>query len=382
MILAVSIVGALFASCGAPTPQSSSPAPGQTASTSPSPSTTTVPILPPVNPASVQGIGNAYQLDGISWVRVSYPSCGGGGLAGTDLQKAVAGFHSHNLHVLLIICQAAASGQNLFNIQQFNDVAQANADAVQCGNEQMKYDTQTRYVTPQDFAQFYDLCSSTVHKLQPNVPVLMGALDPHVGGIDVMPLYRQVSYLNQMQAAMNSTVHPGGNWQWRNQAIGLIDSWHNGYPDQSTNSLSHLFAFWADQFGVNLQSGELGKHLWVVEGTGCFKGCGLDPTNAYQVAVSHVLTLISDVQTSRRYHIPFFYFSAKDFVLGGVTWPIGILGLDGKAKPLRQDLPMGARSLEMSCSTGQVRVVDQVQLLAKMYQGCSLPPNYVGILSR
>ncbi len=326
------------------------------------------------------GIGNAVQLDGIPWVRVGYPTCGSGGVTGTALQNVVAGFHSHNIHVLLIICQAASSGQVLFATQQFDDVAQAGADAVQCGNEQMKYGPQNMYVTPADFARFYDLCSSAVHRLQPNVPVLMGALDPHVGGIDIVPLYQQVNYLNQMQAAMNSSVHPGGNWQWRDHAIGLIDSWHNGYPNQDTNSLYHLFQFWADQFGVSI-NGDLGKHLWVVEGTGCFKGCGLDPSNSYQVAVSHVLTLISDVQTARRYRVPFFYFSAKDFVLSGITWPIGILDVNGHPKPLRQDLPMGARALEMSCSTGQVRVVDQVQLLAKMYQGCSLPANYVGILS-
>lgn len=383
LILAASIIGALLASCGTSTPQSSAPVTptptyqGSTPGASSTPSTTPTPLLPPVNPASVQGIASALQLTGISWVRVSYPTCGGGGPTGADLQTLVTNFHSHAMHVLLVLCQS----DTLFATQQFNDVAQAGADAVECGNEQMKYDTQTKYITPADFARFYDLCSSAVHRLQPYVPVLMGSLDPHVGGIDIVPLYRQVSYLNQMQAAMNSEVHPGGNWQWRDHAIGLIDSWHNGYPDGNTNSLYHLFAFWADQFGVEVQSGALGQHLWVVEGTGCFKGCGLDVYNAYQIAVSHVLTLISDVQTSRRYHVPFFYFSAKDFVLGGILWPIGVLGLNGSPKPLRQDLPMGARALEMGCSSGSVRVEDQVQLLIKMYQGCSLPSNYIGILS-
>ncbi len=41
---------------------------------------------------------------------------------------------------------------------------------------------------------------------------------------------------------------------------------------------------------------------------------------------------------------------------------------------------MGARTLEMTCSSGKVRVVDQEQLLAKLYGGCTLPANYVGIL--
>ncbi len=42
---------------------------------------------------------------------------------------------------------------------------------------------------------------------------------------------------------------------------------------------------------------------------------------------------------------------------------------------------MGARSLAMACSNGQVVVVNQEQLLAKLYAGCKLPGNYVGILT-
>ncbi len=41
---------------------------------------------------------------------------------------------------------------------------------------------------------------------------------------------------------------------------------------------------------------------------------------------------------------------------------------------------MGARTLEMSCSSGKITVVDQEQLLAKLYSGCTLPGDYVSIL--
>ena len=95
--------------------------------------------------------------------------------------------------------------------------------------------------------------------------------------------------------------------------MGLIDSWHNGYPSQSVNSLYGLFNFWSQQFGVDLGSGGLGKHLWVIEGTGCIYGCGI-ATDGYDVAVSHILTPITDVQTAMRYKVPFFYFSARDFI--------------------------------------------------------------------
>jgi hypothetical protein len=285
------------------------------------------------------------------------------------------------IHVLLITCQPAPSGPRLFNTQQLADVAQGGADAVQCGNEQMKIDPFTTYLTPSDFARYYDLCARAVHAVQPTTPVLMGALDPHVGGVDYQPLLDQVNYLNQMQYAMNTQVHPGGNWDWHSQAIGLIDSWHNGFPSKYINSLYWLFVFWAQQFHVDLNSGVLGKHLWVVEGSGCFKGCGIDQYSSYQVAVSHILTLITDVTTTLRYHVPFFYFSSRDFVLNGLLWPIGVLDVNDHSKPIRKDLPMGARVLVMSCSGGQVTVADQELLLAKLYQGCSLPGNYVAVLT-
>ena len=349
----------------------------------PSPTGTPPYIVQNPNPATVLGVdsdpGTYYA--GIHWVRLGYPTCGWGDLSGNHLKTTMRNYHNLGLHVLLIICQAAPSGPRLFAQQQFTDVAQSNADAVQCGNEEMKQNSLTTYVNPSDFARFYDLCSGAVHHLQPNTPVLLGALDPHVGGIDYGPLNYQASYLDQVQAAMNSQVHPGGNWSWRSQIVGLIDSWHNGYPNQNTNSLYWLFVFWAQQFHVDLNSGQLGKHLWVVEGTGCFKGCGIDPYSSYQVAVSHILTLVIDAQTTTRYNVPFFYFSSRDFIQSGEYWPIGILDLNGRPKPIRQDLSLGARVLSMSCSGGQVNVTTQVQLLAALYQRCSLPGNYLAILT-
>ena len=42
---------------------------------------------------------------------------------------------------------------------------------------------------------------------------------------------------------------------------------------------------------------------------------------------------------------------------------------------------MGARVLNMQCSNGQFSVVNQEQLLAKLHQNCSLPSNYLSILT-
>ena len=392
-ILLSSVLVTFFAYHIASTSQKStaaSPSPTGKAKATPSPLPTPTPVLSPsptvsptANPGSILGV-DTYPgtfFEGIFWVRLGYPTCGWGNLTGDTLRNAIQDYHNRGYHVLLITCQPAASGPLLYNTQQLDDVAQGGADAVQCGNEEIKINALTRYVPPANFARYFDLCVREVHAVQPNIPVLLGALDPQVGGVDYQGLYNQVNYLDAMQSAMNTQVHPGGNWTWRSQVLGLIDSWHNGYPNQYVNSLYGLFVFWAQQFHIVLNSGELGKHLWVVEGTGCFKGCGIDPSSPYQVAVSHILTLITDVLTTMRYHVPYFYFSDRDFIQSGVRWPIGILDLNGHAKPIRQDLPMGARTLTLSCSNGHVLVTDQEQLLSKLYQGCSLPANYVAILT-
>jgi hypothetical protein len=333
-----------------------------------------------LNPGSVLGIdsGPPSLYPGISWTRVNYTTCGAPQMTGSTLKSTIQVDHLQGVHVLLLLCQQPG---NLLNMQVITDVASAGADAVECGNEQMKHNTYSTYVPPDSFARFFDLCERAVHAVSPNIPVLLGSLDPQVGGVNYQPLADQVGYLDAMQNAMNTSVHPGANWSWRAQTLGLIDSWHNGFPNQSVNSLGALFVYWAQQFHVDLNNGELGRHLWVVEGTGCIYGCGLNST--YEISVAHILTLIIDVQTAMRYHIPFFYFSGKDFFQQNQSafWPMGVLDVNGNAKPLRQDLSLGARTLDMSCPNGPVQVIDQEQLLAKLYGGCMLPSNYVSILA-
>jgi hypothetical protein len=364
------------------------PIPTPSPTPSPSPSPTPVPTLPvETDPGKILGIQGypGVAFPGIHWVRLGYPTCGWGNLTGTRLQKTIAQYHSQGIRVLLTVCQKR-NDASLYDTKPLNDAAQGGADAVQCGNEEMKQDPSVAflYIPPENFARFYDLCEHAVHAVRADIPVLLGSLDPHVGGVDYYPLVAQADYLNQMQYAMNTVVHPGGHWDWHTQILGLIDSWHNGwnngYADSSVNSLYGLFLFWAQQFGVDLNSGQLGKHLWVVEGTGCFKGCGVDTYSSYQVATSHILTLITDVQTTMQYKVPFFYFSGEDFYDQGIEWPIGVLDPGGHAKPLRQDLAMGARTLTMSCPSGSVRVENQEDLLARMYNGCTLPGNYLNIL--
>jgi len=333
-------------------------------------------------PEMILGVGGGVDLNtsypGIPWVRLSYPTCGLGNLSGQALKDTIQSFHNMNIHVMLTLCQVR--GESLFDMTRLNDVAQAKADAVQCGNEQMKNSPATIYIPPDQFAKFYDLCEKAVHAVRPGIPVILGALDPQVVGDDLSPLLNRVHYLDAMQSAMNTSVHQGGTWDWHSQIVGLIDSWHNGYPSDGVNNLQKLFAFWAQQFHVDLNSGELGNHLWVIEGTGCFKQCGLDTNNSREIAVSHILTLITDVQTTLKYHVPFFYFSGRDFIIDTTTWPIGLLDVNGHPKPLRQDLPMGARTLQLSCSGGTTTVTDQENLLAKLYAGCTLPGNAESIL--
>jgi hypothetical protein len=336
------------------------------------------PPLAVLNPSSVLGItsGPPSKYPGISWTRISYKTCGGD-YFGARLKSTVQLYHNQGGHVLILLCQHP--GQHLLNMVWFNDVAQAGADAVACGNEEMKHNTYPTYLSPQDFARFFDLCERTVHAARPGLSVLLGSLDPHVGGVDHQPLLQQVSYLNAVQTAMNTQVRPGGNWSWRAQAMGLIDSWHNGFPSKNVNSLQALFVFWAQQFQVDLNSGELGQHIWVVEGTGCVNGCGLK--THHQISVAHIMTLITDVQTAMQYKVPFFYFSGKDFFQAGAFWPMGVLDRHGHAKPLVQDLALGAKSLDLSCPSGSVLVTEQEQLLAKLYSGCTLPGNWASLLT-
>jgi hypothetical protein len=364
----------------APTPKHT-PKPTPTPTFTPPPTPDPTPTYPAVvPPAKVLGIvaETTNPFKEIPWVRVSYTTCIKSGPSGDGLKSTIAKFHSIGVRVMLSVCQWATDAR-LYNTSILNDAAQGGADAVQCGNEQMKFGPFNRGVSAAVFAKFYDLCQQAMHAVRPEIPIIIGSNDPHVGGHDYAPLYDEVGYFNSMQYAMNTSVHPGGHWNWRSQTIGLIDSWHNGYPSQGINSLYYLYLFWAQQFGVDPGSGALGKHLWVIEGTGCIFGCGI-ATDAYDVAVSHILTLITDVQTSMRYKVPFFYFSASDFASQGEFWPMGVRTVNNHPKPLRQDLSMGARTLSMSCPSGHVTISSQEQLLATLYNGCNLPGNYIGIL--
>ncbi len=353
------------------------PTPTPTMLPTPTPTPTPLPLGPILGIEG--GLTTAYS--NIPWVRYGYLGCSSNKTSGEALRDAIAAEHSKGIRVLITTCQA--QGPALYNTAPLKDIAQSRPDAVQCGNEEMKYGQFTSYVPPANFARYFDLCQHIMHTVSPTMPVLLGSLDPKVGGIDFQGLANQVGYLNAMQAAMNSSVHPGGHWSWRSQTLGLIDSWHNGYPNSSTNSLYGLFLFWAQQFNVNLDNGGLGKHIWVVEGTGCYFGCGINPYSSYEVAVSHILTLITDVQTAMRYRVPFFYFSSRDFYFtsGGGIAPFGIQDVHGHPKPIRQDLAMGARALTMSCSSGKVVVIDQQRLLGQLYAGCRLPSNYLSILT-
>ncbi|MBV8822218.1 MAG: hypothetical protein JO123_05455 [Ktedonobacteraceae bacterium] len=341
-----------------------------------------VELAPITDPGLIHGIqGSADETyTGILWRRIAYPTCGLGE-RGQTLRNTIANYHTRGIRVLLTVCQPSNSAPDRFSPALVMDAASGAPDAVQCGNEEMKNNDSSvsfLYWTPRDFARFYDMCEQAVHAVGPATPVLLGSLDPHVGGIDYGPLSEQVSYLDQMQSAMNQYVHPGGHWDWHTETLGLINSWHDGYPDGNTNSLYYLFVFWAQQFHVSLSN--LGSHLWVVEGTACFTGCGIDSFNSYQVAVAHILALITDVQTAMTFKVPFFYFSGKDFVSVGLYWPIGVLDLRGHTKPIRQDLAMGARSLHLSCPSGSSTVVDQEALLAKLYAGCSPESDYVQVI--
>lgn len=343
-------------------------------------------VLPQQDPSNALGVdvGTTYttKYAGLKWVRISYPSCGNGNLRGQELINVVQSYHRKNIRVLLTACQNNAMSDTEITTM-FKEISRGHPDAVQCGNEEMKQDASVAwlYMTPDRFAKFYDICATQVHALNPKVPAIIGSLDPHVAGPDYDLMVGQVNYLDQMQNAMNSTIHPGGNWDWHNLALGVIDSWHNGYG--GSNNLAGVFDFWAQQFHVDTYGGELGKHLWVVEGTGCFKGCGLDEYNSAEVATAHILTLTTDVQTALQAHAAFFFFSGMDFQTSdGVYWPIGILDLNGHPKPLRQDLSMGARTLVVSCPGGSHPTVsNQLDLLARMYNGCSLPGDYAATLS-
>lgn len=318
---------------------------------------------PLVSPGGQQILGissnGADAYPGIPWLRLSYKTCGNSDFSGSILKNLIAAYHRHDIHILLLICQQEP--KHLLDTGYIADAASAKADAYQCGNEEMKDNSlNVRYVPPGQYAAFFALCEHAIH-----VPVLMGSLDPQIAGVDTNALIAQENYLDNVQLAMNTVIDPGGNWTWQAHMIGLNDSAHNGYPSSSDNNLYQLFAFWSQAFEVPLD--QLHTHLWIVEGTACYQ-CG-DRNDA----VSHVITMITDVLTATQYHIAFFYFNGRDFVLEGMRRPFGILDLHGHPKPL-------TKRLMMLCKSGKVGIDEQEQLLASLYQGCRLPANYAAIL--
>ena len=205
--------------------------PTPTPTQDPKPTPDPTPTYPPVvSPGATLGIvaDTQHPFAGIPWVRLGYGTCFGNVMKGNLL--------------MLSLCQWATD-KRLYNTNILNDAAQGGADAVQCGNEQMKAGRYNSYVPPAIFARIFYLCQRAIHLVRPEVPAIIGAMDPQVGGADYGPLYGQVGYLNSMQYYMNTSVLNNGNWNWRSQAVGLIDSWHNGYPSPGVNSLYYLFLF-------------------------------------------------------------------------------------------------------------------------------------------
>src|SRR3989440_2916233 len=196
-----------------PTPKHT-PTPTPTPTFTPTPTPDPTPTYPPtVSSARILGVvaDAIHPFTDLPWVRVSYVTCISSGPSGTGLKTTIAKFHSMGVRVMLSICQWS-SGTRLYDTKYLNDAAQGGADAVQCGNEQMKFGPYNMGVPAAIFAKFYDLCQRAMHAVRPEIPVIIGSNDPHVGGHDYAPLYSEVGYFNAMQYAMNTSVHPGGHW--------------------------------------------------------------------------------------------------------------------------------------------------------------------------
>ncbi|HET7641302.1 MAG TPA: hypothetical protein VFK47_21510, partial [Ktedonobacteraceae bacterium] len=170
------------------------PTPTPTPTQDPTPTLIPTPTFPaPVPSSRVLGIvaDPVRPFQGIPWVRVSYSTCGNAAVKGAVVKNEVNHFHSLGVRVMLSVCQWAKD-ERLYNTNILNDAAQAGADAVQCGNEQMKAGYYNMYVPPAIFAKFFDLCQQTMHSVRSEIPVIIGSNDPHVGGVDYAPLYQEV----------------------------------------------------------------------------------------------------------------------------------------------------------------------------------------------
>lgn len=127
----IALISTLLVSCASKT---------STVQTTQGPNLTPTPIYPSgVPPSAVLGItaGGINSFNSIPWVRVSYATCVRSGPSGAGLKATVAKFHGLGVRVMLTVCQWAKDAR-LYDTKLLNDAAQAGADAVQCGNEQMK----------------------------------------------------------------------------------------------------------------------------------------------------------------------------------------------------------------------------------------------------
>ena len=132
------------------------PTPQPTILPTPTPTPTPLPLGPILGIES--NLTTTYA--GIPWVRFGYRTCGVNTLSGNALKTAIADEHSQGVRVLVTTCQT--QGASLYDTKILQDVADSGANAVQCGNEEMKYDPgNTSYVPPANFASS-TLCGSMI----------------------------------------------------------------------------------------------------------------------------------------------------------------------------------------------------------------------------
>jgi hypothetical protein len=81
---------------------------------------------------------------------------------------------------------------------------------------------------------------------------VLGSLDPHVARYDIQLLQGEVRYFDEMQFYMNSRAK-WGHWNWRSQIVGIINSWHDGYPSYEPRK-TLVFRFSSSAPGISSQA--------------------------------------------------------------------------------------------------------------------------------
>src|SRR5262249_39887230 len=104
------------------------------------PTTPPTPTSAPIPSGSILGVESNIltKYSNIPWVRYGYPTCGGNSLSGDALKTWINVRHSEGVHILITTCQA--NNSSLLDQKPIQALVESGADAVQCGNEQMKYD--------------------------------------------------------------------------------------------------------------------------------------------------------------------------------------------------------------------------------------------------